>query len=41
MNEVIGDAINGMYEGLDKKAQVEFLDTHLAKYPNSFSALAN
>ena len=40
-NEVIVDAINGMYEGLDKKAQVEFLDAHLAKYPNSFTALAN
>ena len=40
-NEVIGDAINGMYEGLDKKAQVEFLDAHLVKYPNSFTALAN
>ena len=40
-NEVIVDAINGMYEGLDKKAQVEFLDAHLAKFPNSFTALAN
>ena len=40
-NDVIVDAINGMYEGLDKKAQVEFLDQHLAKYPNSFTALAN
>ena len=40
-NEVIVDAINGMYEGLDKKAQNEFLDQHLAKYPNSFTALAN
>ena len=40
-NEVIVDAINGMYEGLDKKAQGEFLDQHLAKYPTSFSALAN
>lgn len=40
-NEVIVDAINGMYEGLDKKAQSEFLDQHLAKYPNSFTALAN
>ena len=40
-NEVIVDAINGMYEGLDKKAQGEFLDQHLAKYPNSFTALAN
>ena len=40
-NEVIVDAINGMYEGLDKKAQNEFLDQHLAKFPNSFTALAN
>ena len=40
-NEVIVDAINGMYEGLDKKVQNEFLDQHLAKYPNSFTALAN
>ena len=40
-NEVIVDAINGMYEGLDKKAQGEFLDQHLAKYPTSFTALAN
>ena len=40
-NEIIVDAINGMYEGLDKKAQNEFLDQHLAKYPNSFTALAN
>ena len=27
-NEVIVDAINGMYEGLDKKEQNEFLDQH-------------
>ena len=40
-HEVIVDAINGMYEGLDKKAQAEFLDQHLAKFPNSFTALAN
>ena len=40
-NEVIVDAINSMYEGLDKKAQNEFLDQHLAKFPNSFTALAN
>ena len=40
-NELILDAMNGMYEGLDKKAQNEFLDQHLAKYPNSFTALAN
>ncbi len=40
-NEVIVDAINGMYEGLDKKAQSAFLDEHLVKFPNSFTALAN
>ncbi len=40
-NEVIVDAINGMYDGLDKKAQSDFLDQHLQKFPNSFSALAN
>ena len=31
-----------MYEGLkDKAAQTALLDNHLAKYPNSFTALAN
>ena len=40
-NEVIVDALNGMYEGLDKKAQNDFLDEHLKKFPNSFTALAN
>ena len=40
-NEVIVDAINSMYEGLDKKAQSDFLDQHLQKFPNSFTALAN
>jgi tetratricopeptide (TPR) repeat protein len=40
-NEVIVDAINMMYEGLDKKAQIEFLDQHLTKFPTSFTALAN
>jgi len=40
-NEVIVDAINSMYEGLDNKAQADFLDQHLKKFPNSFTALAN
>ena len=40
-NEVIVDAINGMYEGLDKAQQKKFLEEHLQKFPNSFSALAN
>ena len=31
-----------MYEGMkDKAAQAAFLDAHLAKFPNSFTALAN
>ena len=41
-NDMIIDGINGMYEGMkDKEAQVAFLDAHIAKYPNSFTALAN
>ncbi len=40
-NEVIVDALNSMYEGLDKKAQAAFLDEHLKKFPNSFTGLAN
>ena len=41
-NDVVIDGINGMYEGMkDKEAQKAFLDSHLAKYPNSFTALAN
>ena len=41
-NDMIIDGINGMYEGMkDKVAQTAFLDSHLAKYPNSFTALAN
>ena len=41
-NDVILDGINAMYEGMkDKEAQAAFLDAHLAKYPNSFTALAN
>ena len=41
-NDMIIDGINGMYEGMkDKAAQTAFLDAHLAKYPNSFTALAN
>jgi len=41
-NDVVIDGINGMYEGMkDKEAQKAFLDNHLAKYPNSFTALAN
>lgn len=41
-NDVVIDGINSMYEGMkDKAAQEAFLDAHLAKYPNSFTALAN
>ena len=40
--ENILDALNGMYEGMkDKAAQKALLDNHLAKYPNSFIALAD
>ena len=41
-NEVVLDGLNGMYEGMkDRAAQQALLDNHLAKYPNSFTALAN
>ena len=40
-NDVILDALNSMYEGQkNKAAQTALLDAHLAKYPNSFTALA-
>lgn len=41
-NDVILDGLNGMYEGLkDKEAQRTLLENHIAKFPNSFAALAN
>ncbi len=41
-NDVLLDKLFTMYDGLkDKAAQTALLDNHLAKYPNSFSALAN
>lgn len=41
-NDVILDKLFSMYDGLkDKAAQTALLDNHLAKYPNSFAALAN
>ena len=41
-NDVILDALKGMYEGLkDKEAQRALLENHIAKFPNSFAALAN
>ena len=41
-NDATLDALNQMYDGMkDKAAQNALLDNHLAKYPNSFAALAN
>ena len=41
-NDVILDKLFSMYDGMkDKAAQTALLDNHLAKYPNSFAALAN
>ena len=41
-NDVVLDALFGMYDGMkDKAAQTSLLDNHLAKYPNSWTALAN
>ena len=41
-NDAVFESLNGMYEGMkDKTAQTALLDSHLAKYPNSFLALAN
>lgn len=41
-NDVVLDALNSMYDGMgDKAAQNALLDNHLAKYPNSYTALAN
>ena len=41
-NDVVLDGLNQMYEGMkDKAAQTALLDNHLAKFPNSFTALAN
>ena len=40
-SDVILDALNSMYEAQkDKAAQLALLDGHLAKYPNSYTALA-
>ena len=40
-SDVILDALNSMYEASkDKAAQIALLDGHLAKYPNSYTALA-
>jgi len=41
-NDVLLDKLFTMYDGMkDKAAQTALLDNHLAKYPNSFAALAN
>ena len=41
-NDALLDALDSMYDGArDKAAQNALLDNHLAKYPNSFAALAN
>ena len=41
-NDVLLDKLYSMYDGMkDKAAQTALLDNHLAKYPNSFAALAN
>ena len=41
-NDIVLDGLNSMYEGMkDKAAQTALLDNHLAKFPNSFTALAN
>jgi tetratricopeptide (TPR) repeat protein len=41
-NDALLDALFSMYDGArDKAAQAALLDSHLAKYPNSFAALAN
>ena len=41
-NDVLLDKLFTMYDGMkDKAAQTALLDNHLAKFPNSFAALAN
>lgn len=41
-NEVFLDNLSTMYDAMkDREAQTALLDNHLAKYPNSFTALAN
>ncbi len=41
-NETVLDVLSGMYDGMkDRQAQAALLDGHLAKFPNSFTALAN
>ena len=41
-NDVVLDALYSFYDGMkDKAAQTALLDNHLAKFPNSYTALAN
>lgn len=41
-NDIVLDKLFSVYDGLkDKEARNALLDNHLAKYPNSFAALAN
>ena len=40
-NDTVLDVLNSMYDSMkDRKAQTALLDGHLAKFPNSFAALA-
>ncbi len=40
-NDTVLDVLNSMYDSMkDRKAQTVLLDGHLAKFPNSFAALA-
>ena len=40
-NDTVLDVLNSMYDSMkDRKSQIALLDGHLAKYPNSFAALA-
>ncbi len=40
-NDVVFENLNNMYDGMkDKAAQNAFIDGHLAKYPNSYIAMA-
>lgn len=38
-NEHVLNALNGLYEKMDKKEQVNFLEEHIKRFPNSFNAL--
>ena len=41
-NDIVLDKLFSLYDGMkDKEAQIALLDSHLAKFPTSFAALAN